>query len=154
MDSRVSTHSGISGEMLKRSNQTTSKKLNRYKSEKKIVISFLKDSFPRNFPIINIILIAEAEIRGIISSLKPKNSLGYDEITSKIVKSCASLISIPLSYIYNYSLHAGIFPDHLKMAEVKNHCQRGETNVTFQIRGPFHCYQPSLKYLRKQYTVS
>jgi len=54
-----------------------------------------------------------------MSSLKPKNSSDYNEITSKTIKSCASLISIPLSYIYNYSLHTVIFPDHLKMAVVK-----------------------------------
>jgi hypothetical protein len=89
---------------------TSSEKLNRYKSEKRDAISFLNDSFPGNFPTINIIPITEAEIKGIISSLKPKNSSGYDEITSKIIKSYASLISIPLSYIYYYSLHIGIFP--------------------------------------------
>ena len=84
--------------------------------------------------------------------IKPKNSSGYDEITRKIIKSCASLISIPLSYIYNYSLHTGIFPDRLKMAVVKPLTRR-ETNFKFQIVGPFHYYQRLLKYLRKQCTV-
>ena len=51
---------------------TTSEKLKRYKSEKRDAISFLKDSFPGNFPTINIIPITEAEIKGTISSLKPK----------------------------------------------------------------------------------
>ena len=54
---------------------TTSEKLNRYKSEKRDAISFLKDSFPGNFPTINIIPITEAEIKGIINSLKPKKLL-------------------------------------------------------------------------------
>jgi hypothetical protein len=31
----------------------------------------------------------------------------------------ASIISLPLNYIYNYSLHTGIFPDRLKIAVVK-----------------------------------
>ena len=104
----------------------TSEKLNRYKSEKKDDISFLKDSFPGNFPTINIIPITEAEIEGIISSLKPKNSSGYDEITSKIIKSCASFINIPLSYIYNHSLHTGIFPDRRKMAVIKPLYMKGD----------------------------
>jgi hypothetical protein len=43
---------------------------------------------------------SEAEIKSIILSPKSKNSSGYDEITSKILKACASL-SQPLSYIYN-----------------------------------------------------
>jgi len=58
--------------------------------------------------------------------MKPKKSSGCDEITSKIIKSCASLISFPLSYIYNYSLHTGIFPDHLKMAVVKSLYKKGD----------------------------
>ena len=68
---------------------TNSEKLNRYKSEKRDATSFLKDSFPGNFPTINIIPITEADIKSIISPLKPKNSSRYDEITSKIIKSCA-----------------------------------------------------------------
>jgi len=36
------------------------------------------------------------------------------------------LISIPLSYIYNYSLHTGIFPDHLKIAVVKPLHMKGD----------------------------
>ena len=58
-------------------------------------------------------------MKSIISSLKPKSSSGCDEITSKIIKSCAPIISLPFSYIYNYSLHSGIFPDRLKIAVVK-----------------------------------
>jgi len=49
---------------------TTSEKLNRYKPEKRDAISFLKDSFPGNFPTINNFPITEAEIKDIISSLK------------------------------------------------------------------------------------
>ena len=105
---------------------TTSEKFNRQKSEKKDAVSFLKDSFPGNFPTINIIPITEAEIKAIIRFLKPENSSGYDKITSKIIKSCASLISIPLSYIYNYSLHTGIFPDRLKMAVIKPLYKKGD----------------------------
>ena len=48
-------------------------------------------------------------------SLKPKKSSGYDEITTKILKACASVISHPLSYIYNHSLYTGIFLTGLKM---------------------------------------
>ena len=70
--------------------------------------------------------ITEAEIKGIISSLKPKNSSGYYKITRKIIKSCASLISIPLSYICNYSLHTGIFPDCRKMVIIKPLYKKGD----------------------------
>jgi hypothetical protein len=51
---------------------TISEKLDFHKSEKGDATSFFKDSFPRNFPNLNIIPITEAEIKSIISSLKPK----------------------------------------------------------------------------------
>jgi hypothetical protein len=105
---------------------TTSEKLNIHKFDTDVAISFLKDSFPRNFPNINTLPITEAEIKSIICSLKTKDSSGYDEITSKILKSCASIISFPLSYICNYSLHTGIFPDHLKIAVVKPLHKKGD----------------------------
>jgi len=57
-------------------------------------------------------------------SLKPKKSSGYDEITMKTLKACASLICHPLSYIYNYSLYTSIFPDCLKSAVVKPLCKK------------------------------
>jgi hypothetical protein len=49
-------------------------------------ISFSKDMFPGNFRSKKIIPITEAEIKSILHALKPKNSSGYDEITSKILK--------------------------------------------------------------------
>ena len=104
---------------------TASEKLNIHKFEGD-AISFLTDSCPRNFPNINIIPITEVEIKSVISSLKPKNSSGYDEMTSKIIKPCASIISLPLSYIYNYSLHTGIFPDRLKTEVVKPLHKKGD----------------------------
>jgi len=55
----------------------------------------------------------------IIHSLKPKKSSGCYEITCKRLKACASLISHPLSYIYNHSLYTDIFPDSLKIVVVK-----------------------------------
>jgi len=54
-----------------------------------------------------------------------KNLPGYDEITSTILKACASLITQPLSRIYNHSLYTGIFPDHLKISIVKPLFKKG-----------------------------
>jgi hypothetical protein len=64
---------------------------------------------------------ANTQLNGqtIIHSLKSKKSSGYDEITSETLKTCASLISHPLSYIYNRLLYTGIFSDCLKIAGVK-----------------------------------
>jgi hypothetical protein len=73
------------------------------------VISFLRRAFLRRFPDIKIISTAETEIKTIIHSLKAKNSSGYDGITSKSLRVCASQISYPLTRIYNHSLLTEIF---------------------------------------------
>ena len=77
---------------------------------KRDAISFLKNSFPGNVLTINMIPITEAEIKKYnkCSQIKKGNSSGYDEITSKIIKSCASLVSIPFSYIYTYSFNFNV----------------------------------------------
>jgi hypothetical protein len=98
---------------------TVTEKLNTQKPEKGDAISFLKGSFPGNFTSIKIIPVTATEIKSIIRSLKPKNSSGYDEITTKILKTCSPTINLPLSFICNHSLHTGIFPDRLKIAVVK-----------------------------------
>ena len=95
-------------------------KLNIQRREKEML-----SQFPGNFPCIKIIPITEAEIKSTIHSLTPKKSLGYYGITRKILKACASLISHPLSYIYNHPLYTGIFPDRLKIAVVKPLYKKG-----------------------------
>jgi hypothetical protein len=70
-------------------------------------ISFLKDAFPCKLHGIKIVPTSEAEIKSIIISLRSKNSSGYDVTTSKILKACGSLLSQPLSHIYNHSLYMG-----------------------------------------------
>ena len=58
---------------------------------------------------------------------KTKKKSGYDEV-SNILKSCASLMSHPLIYIYNHLLHTGIFPDCLQIAVVKSVYKKGDKN--------------------------
>jgi hypothetical protein len=86
---------------------------------KEDTISFLKVAFPYKFHGIKIVPTSEAEIKSIILSLESRNSSGYDEITSKILKACASLISQSLSHIYNHYLYTRLFPDCLKISIVK-----------------------------------
>jgi len=54
-----------------------------------------------------------------IHSLKCKNSYGYDEISSRILKASTPYVSSPLTQIFNKILSTGIFPDRLKFSEVK-----------------------------------
>jgi len=52
-------------------------------------------------------------------SLKSKNSSGYDEICTKILKISCPYVSLPLNYICSKVLSMGIFPDRLKYSIIK-----------------------------------
>jgi len=52
------------------------------------------------------------EIEKIITQLKNKNSCGYDEVMTKILKTVSPYIVSPLTYICNKMLATGTFPDN------------------------------------------
>jgi hypothetical protein len=56
---------------------------------------------PSEFPPKHIVPIIEGEIRNITSSLKSKNSFGYDGISTKIIKLCGNQISLLLLLVIN-----------------------------------------------------
>jgi hypothetical protein len=68
---------------------------------------------------------SEVEVRNIIKPLKSKETSGYDGITSKILKLCASTVIKPLTYIYNLSLTTGTFPERCKPAIVRPIYKKG-----------------------------
>jgi len=70
---------------------------------------------------------ATYEVNSIIQSLKTKDSCGYDEISSSILKISAPYILSPLTYIFNKILSTGIFPKRLKFSEVRPLYKKGST---------------------------
>lgn len=75
------------------------------------------------------------EIETIIRTLKNTNSTGYDEISTKIVKEVAHIISGILSHVINLCLENGVFPDQLKLTIIKPLFKKDDReNVT--------CYRP------------
>jgi hypothetical protein len=62
----------------------------------------------------------------IIKSLKSKNSHGYDEVPTKLLKICAPYICSPLTYICNKSISSGNFPDHFKYSIIKPLYKKGD----------------------------
>jgi len=66
------------------------------------------------------------EVNKIINSIKCKDSAGYDEISSRILKKSAPYIIPPLIFICNKILSTGIFPERLKFAEVKPLLKKGD----------------------------
>jgi hypothetical protein len=63
--------------------------------------------------------VTEEEVLQVISKLKTKIIVGFDEIQDMIVKECIQTIKEPLTFIFNLSLCSGIFPNQMKIAKVR-----------------------------------
>jgi hypothetical protein len=75
---------------------------------------------------LNYVSVTSNEIKYIIKSLNNKNSSGYDEISSKVLKSSMPYILSPLIHICNRSLSTGIFPSWLKYSQVHPIYKKGK----------------------------
>ena len=60
----------------------------------------------------------DPEIRQILLSLKNSYSVGYDNLSVNIIKTCSDELARPLSMIFNKSMVEGIVPDDLKIAKI------------------------------------
>ena len=94
----------------------------------KDAISYLHQNFRQCFSMMKFRNTTTYEIEKIIHSLKCKNSYGYDEISSRILKASTPYISSPLTYIFNKILSTGIFPDRLKFSEINPLYKEGDQN--------------------------
>jgi hypothetical protein len=72
--------------------------------------------------------VSEIEVVDIINCLKPKDSAGYDGISTKILKHYAHLISKPLTFIFNSSLMSGICPERCKLAVIRPIYKKGRSD--------------------------
>jgi Notch-like protein len=82
--------------------------------------------YPKPFSSIKFQNTSSNEIEKSINSLKTKESFGYDEISTKILKISAPFISSPLNCICNRSILSGTFPTRLKYAVVKSLLKKGD----------------------------
>jgi hypothetical protein len=55
----------------------------------------------------------------LLSSLQEGKAMGLDEISAKLLKCAASVISDSLCNLFNCSIATGVFPDDWKIAKVK-----------------------------------
>ena len=58
------------------------------------------------------------EVKSVLESLQRGKSSGPDVINNRILKELSPPLSRPLSYLFNYSMSKGIFPDIWKEANV------------------------------------
>jgi hypothetical protein len=76
--------------------------------------NYLAHAFKHPFPNIQLSFSTTKEIENIIKYLKPTNTCGYDEISTKLLKISSAYITSPLNNICNTSLLSGTFPQRLK----------------------------------------
>jgi hypothetical protein len=72
---------------------------------------YLKDTFSTPFTKMKWRCTASQEIEEIIKSFKTKNSIGYGEITSRIIKASLPYITSPLTLICNAVLRYSVLPE-------------------------------------------
>jgi len=99
-----------------------------YNPNNTTALHYLLQAFKTPFPNFHFKHISTKEVENIIKSIKPKNSSGYDGISTKLLKVSSAFIISPLTYICNKSISSGIFPDRLKYAMVKPFCTKKVTD--------------------------
>jgi len=86
---------------------------------------YLEQNYVCSPPSLVIRTFSTKEITSIIKALKTKNSYGFDEISSKLLKITATYICSPLIYICNKSVLSGTFPDRMKFSIIKPIYKKG-----------------------------
>ena len=88
--------------------------------------TYLHGILQQPLPSFNFKYVSKNEIEKVAKSLKTKESHGYEEIPTKVIKQRVSYISSPLAHICNLMLSSGTFPNRLKFAEIKPIYKKGE----------------------------
>jgi len=78
-------------------------------------ISYLSRAFNQPFPTVNLKCVSSKEIEDITKSLKTKNSHGYEEISTNILKLSIYYISSPLTHVCNRMLSSSVFSNKIKV---------------------------------------
>ena len=71
----------------------------------------------------------------LITSIKPKESQDFFDVSMKLLCRTAGPITAPLQYIYNLSISTGVFPDLMKISKVVLVYKSGPISVVEAYRG-------------------
>ena len=139
-------HFSSIAEKLMGANQTD--KMNQLKNG--APLHYILQNCRYTYPNIKFRYISTEEIEKIIKSLKTKNAHRYDEISIKILKWSAPLISSPQTNIFNKSLELGSFRSRLKYSTVIP-ILKLETDSICLTSDQYLYYYPFPKFLRRLY---
>jgi len=87
-------------------------------------LSYLQQNFGHFSTLMKVKNTTTHEIDRIIHSIKSKDSSGYNEIFSRILKISAPYVLSSLTFIFNKILDTGVFPERLKFSEVNPYTER------------------------------
>ncbi len=93
--------------------------------------------------------ITEEIIDKIFTNLAPKTSTGFDELSSKLIKTSKSVLLKPITLIINQMIYTEIFPDKLKIAKI-NPIYKKDDETLFTI-DLYHCCQLFQRSLKRSY---
>ena len=75
-------------------------------------------SMNNNLKLFNFLEITEEDVVNASSAIKTSHGSGVDGISSYFIKTAISILTRPLSYLFNCSLLNGTFPDSCKIARI------------------------------------
>jgi hypothetical protein len=79
-------------------------------------------------PSIDVLTIQEEGVAKLLRNLNASKASGPDEIPSKVLKNCASILAAPLTCIFNRSLETGTLPSDWLTANVSCIYKKGDRN--------------------------
>ena len=85
------------------------------------------NNFPENFSKFSFRPTTSSIVFTHLNRLSKTKSTGLDNISAKLIRECADIISGPLCDLFNKSLMSGIFPDDWKCARVIPLFKQGES---------------------------
>ncbi|MBM3938999.1 MAG: hypothetical protein FJ333_10175, partial [Sphingomonadales bacterium] len=80
-------------------------------------------------PLLDLGTIGPIHVNDVIKSLPNKSSQDLEGISLKLLKSVSTIVSVPLSHIFNLSLDQGIFPSALKCSRTVPVFKNGNKNL-------------------------
>jgi len=72
--------------------------------------------------------VSNSEVKSVLNSLNNTRSAGWDEVPLFVIKKVFGALEEPICRLVNQSLEQGIFPEKLKLAEVKPIFKKGDVN--------------------------
>ena len=97
--------------------------------------------------------VTEVEILQLVAKVKPKKSIGHDELDMCLIKKLIPYIVVPLKHIFNLFLLKGVFPESMKIARVIPLFKSGNTKELSNYR-PISLLPQFSKILEKNVSLS